>query len=51
MARRRVIKSVLHNFLGTYISRYSDFRGYWLFGFLVSNRFDFESEFDLLRSV
>ena len=32
---RRVLKSVLHNFLGTYTSRYTDFNGYWLFGFLV----------------
>jgi hypothetical protein len=46
MARRRVIKSVLHNFLGTYMSRYSDYRGYWLFGFLVRDLF--HSEFDLL---
>jgi hypothetical protein len=46
MARRKVIKSVLHNFLGTYISRYSTYRGYWLFGFLVSDLF--QSEFDLL---
>jgi hypothetical protein len=29
------MKSVLRNFLGTYTSRYSQFRGYWLFGFLV----------------
>jgi hypothetical protein len=34
---RRIIKSVLHNFLGTYTSRYSDFNGYWLFGFLVGD--------------
>jgi len=27
--------AVLKNFLGTYTSRYSDFQGYWLFGFLV----------------
>jgi hypothetical protein len=46
MARRKVIKSVLHNFLGTYMSRYTDYRGYWLFGFLVSEQF--QSEFDLL---
>jgi len=32
---RRSIKSALHNFLGTYTSRYSDFDGHWLFGFLV----------------
>lgn len=30
----RVMKSVLHNFLETYTSRYSDHAGYWLFGFL-----------------
>jgi hypothetical protein len=30
-----VIKSVLHNFLGTYTSRYSDYYGYWLFGLMV----------------
>jgi hypothetical protein len=36
MARRRVIASVLDNFLGTYVSRYSEFNGYWLFGYLVS---------------
>lgn len=37
MARRRVLKSVLANFLGTYSSRYSDYDGYWLFGFLVDD--------------
>jgi hypothetical protein len=35
MIRHRVIKGVLHNFLGTYVSRNSDFEGYWLFGFIV----------------
>jgi hypothetical protein len=35
MTRRRMIAGVLHNFLGTFTSRYSDFTGYWLFGFLV----------------
>ena len=47
MASRRVIQAALHNFLGTYASRYSGFEGYWLFGFLVSaiDRVDF----DLLR--
>ncbi|HJT76836.1 MAG TPA: hypothetical protein VJ739_06500 [Gemmataceae bacterium] len=35
MATRRVIKGVLGNFLGTYVSRYSDYGGYLLFGFLV----------------
>ena len=32
MASRRVLKSVLHNFLGTFVSRYSDHGGYWLLG-------------------
>jgi hypothetical protein len=35
--RRRIIQGVLHNFLGTYTSRYSDFDGYWLFGLLVGD--------------
>ena len=35
MKPRRIIKGVLHNFLGTYTSRYSDYDGYWLFGMLV----------------
>jgi hypothetical protein len=35
MGRRRSIKSMLHNFLGTYTSRNSDYDGYWIFGFLV----------------
>jgi hypothetical protein len=47
MASHRVLKGVLHNFLGTYTSRYSDFDGYWLFGFLVGALG--ELEFDLLR--
>ena len=37
MATRRVIKGVLGNFLGTYVSRYSEYRGYLLFGFLVND--------------
>jgi hypothetical protein len=37
MATRRVVKSVLGNFLGTYVSRYSDYHGYLLFGFLVAD--------------
>ena len=32
MTTRRVMKSVLMGFLGTYTSRYSDFGGYWLHG-------------------
>lgn len=31
------MKSVLHNFLGTLTSRYSDHRGYWLFGQLPAD--------------
>ncbi len=29
------MKGVLEGFIGTYVSRYSDYDGYWLFGFLV----------------
>ena len=35
MATRRIIRGVLGNFLGTYVSRNSDYKGYLLFGFLV----------------
>lgn len=35
MPTRRVIKGVLGNFLGTYVSRYSDYNGYLLFGVFV----------------
>jgi hypothetical protein len=35
MPTRRVLKSVLHGFLGTFASRYSDYHGYWVFGFVV----------------
>ena len=37
MASSRMIKSVLRGFLGTYTSRYSDYRGYFLFGLIVSD--------------
>jgi len=37
MATRRTVRGVLGNFLGTYTSRYSDYDGYWLFGFLVAD--------------
>jgi hypothetical protein len=37
MTSRRVIPGVLHNFLGTFTSRYSDFDGYWVFGFLIES--------------
>ena len=33
---RRAIKGVLHNFLRTYTSRYSDYDGYWLFGLVAA---------------
>jgi hypothetical protein len=48
MPTRRVIQSVLHNFLGTYTSRYSDYDGYWLFGFMVESLDCIE--FDLLAA-
>jgi hypothetical protein len=31
----RVLRGVVDNFLRCYLSRYSDYQGYWLFGFLV----------------
>ncbi len=37
MANRKVIRGVLGNFLGTYTSRYTDYEGYWLFGFIVAD--------------
>jgi hypothetical protein len=37
MATRRVIRGVLANFLSTYVSRYSDYDGYWLFGMMVGD--------------
>jgi hypothetical protein len=37
MATQRVLKSVLRNFLGTLTSRYSDWRGYWVFGFVIND--------------
>jgi hypothetical protein len=36
MSSRR-LKGVLNNFLATLSSRYSDWKGYWLFGFLVES--------------
>lgn len=44
MATRRVLKSVVHNFLGTYLSRETDFDGYWLFGLLVSGLVSLETD-------
>jgi hypothetical protein len=37
MARRREIKSVLHGFLGAFVSRNSDHDGYWMFGFVIAD--------------
>jgi hypothetical protein len=37
MASRKLMKSVLRGFLGTYTSRYTELDGYWLFGLLVES--------------
>lgn len=37
MASRRVLRGIVGNFLGTYISRYTDHEGYWLFGFIIAD--------------
>jgi hypothetical protein len=47
MTRRRAIRSILHNFLATYTSRYSDYDGYWIFGMIVGGLE--EMDIDLLR--
>src|SRR4029077_7714090 len=49
MATRRAIRGVLGNLLGTYTSRYSDYDGYWLFGFLVADLV--ELRIDLLATA
>ena len=49
MPTQRVIKSVLHNLLGTLTSRYSHWHGYWLFGFVVSDLEPFDH--DLLMHI
>jgi hypothetical protein len=46
MAGHRKLRGIVHNFLGRYTSRHSDYRGYWLFGFLSNEPAVFE--FDLL---
>jgi hypothetical protein len=33
----RILTGVLRGFLGSYVSRNSDFHGYWLFGLLVTD--------------
>ncbi len=35
---RKVLNGVLAGFLTTFASRYSDYRGYWLFGFVVAGK-------------
>ncbi|MBL7689519.1 MAG: hypothetical protein JNJ49_15890 [Bdellovibrionaceae bacterium] len=42
------MKSVLEGFLGTYTSRYSDLRGYWLHGQLPFDTFEYH--FDLMAT-
>jgi hypothetical protein len=42
MARRRLIKGALDGFLGNLVSRYSDLNGYWLLGFLATERASLE---------
>jgi hypothetical protein len=49
MATRKVMRSVLRGFLGTYTSRYSDYRGYWLHGQLPPDLL--ECTVDLLGSA
>ena len=49
MPTRGVLRSVLHNFLGTYTSRYSEYDGFWLFGFLVGDLSI--AKFDLLAEA
>ena len=49
MATQRTIRGVLGNFLGTYTSRYADYDGYWLFGYLIVD-FD-ELRIDLMKAT
>ncbi len=35
--RHGLIKSIAHNFLQTYTSRYSSWHGYWLWGFVIED--------------
>ena len=46
MPSSRALKGVIDGFLGTYTSRYTDYCGYWLFGFLC--RGNWELQVDLL---
>jgi hypothetical protein len=49
MASRRIFRGVVGNFLGTYVSRYTDYCGYWLFGFIVADLE--EMQIDLLAPI
>ena len=49
MPHRRDLKGVLHNFLGTYTSRYSDHDGWWVFGLAEAQLGDVQV--DLLATV
>jgi hypothetical protein len=40
MPRRRAIKGALAGFLGTFTSRYLDYKGYWLMGMVATNLWD-----------
>jgi hypothetical protein len=46
MASTRALRGVVGNLLAAYVSRYSSYQGYWVFGFLVQE-LDL-LEFDLL---
>jgi hypothetical protein len=49
MPRRRLINGALEGFLGTMVSRYSEWHGYWLLGFLAVDRRSLE--IDLRRGT
>ncbi len=49
MPSTRVLRGVVPNTLDAYVSRYSSYQGYWLFGFLIA-RLDCV-EFDLLAPL
>ena len=49
MPHRKDLKSVVHNFLGTYTSRYSDNDGWWVFGLAEPQLTD--ARLDLLSTL
>ena len=49
MPHRRDLKGVVHNFLGTYLSRYSDSDGWWIFGLAEAQLAD--ARIDLLGTL